>query len=111
MRLLPTLACSALALNVNAQRLQLENYSVGYRVFEIESTGGTLLTLGRFLQNPYSYHRYLDGISYTSVVGGGGATQRVPMLFLTAEFRKPTPTSRFWQNHTIQAGSVFSNQI
>ena len=110
MRFLLVLACSAGALNANAQRLQLRNYSAGYRIFEIESTGGTPLTLGRFLQDPYSYQKYLDGIAYTSISGGGGAIQMVPMLTLTAEFYKPAAASHFWRNHTIQAGLVLSNQ-
>lgn len=111
MRFLAVLLFSTWALHANAQGLRLKNYNVGYRVFEIQSIGGTPLTLGRFLQDPYTYQQYVDGIPYTSLAGGGGAIQRVPMYYLTAEFNKPTATSNFWRNHTVQAGVVLSKQI
>ena len=109
--LLALLACSVLALHATAQGLQLKNYSVGYRVFETESIGGTPLTLGRFLQDPYTYQQYLDGINYTMLSGGGGAYQWVPMRYLTVEFHKPAATSHFWRHHTVQTGLVISNKI
>lgn len=105
------LALLSLAHHAKAQRLALKNYSLGYRVFEVESVAGTPLTLGRFLQDPYSYYKYLDGIAYTKIAGGGGAIQRVPMLYFTAELHKPAAAARFWQKHTVQVGVVLSRQI
>ncbi len=109
--LLSLLACSVLALQATAQGLKLKNYGVGYRVFETESIGGTPLALGRFLQDPYTYQQYLDGIAYTSFGGGGRAIQRVPMLYLTAEFHKPAATSHFWRHYTVQAGLVLGRRM
>ncbi|OGX82314.1 hypothetical protein [Hymenobacter glacialis] len=109
--LLALFACSVLALPANAQGLKLKNYNIGYRLFEMESALGTPLSLGRFLQDPYTYQQFLDGIDYTRLSGGGGAYQWVPMLYLTAEFHRPAAASRFWRNHTVQAGLVLSNRI
>ncbi|WP_035561508.1 hypothetical protein [Hymenobacter sp. IS2118] len=109
--LLILLTCLALAPPAKAQGLQLKNYSLGYRVFEIESVGGTPLALGRFLQDPYTYQQFVEGIVYTSLGNGGGPIQRVPMRYLTAEFHKPAASSHFWRHYTVQTGLVLSRRM
>ncbi len=99
-----------LNININAQHLKIKNFSVGYRVFEIDAIGNNPTTIAPFLKNPSSYLNYINSIQYNSIYGSPGI-QRLHTYYINTELFKSSPSSRFWKKHTIQTGLLITNKL
>lgn len=97
--------------SLSAQHLQVKNHSFGFRMHGVEEIGGNPTTIGQFLKRPSLYQRYVSSLPYNSIGSGGLAMQQVPTLYLTTELWKPSSTSRFWREHSLQVGMLLSNRL
>lgn len=104
------LAVLGATVSAEAQRLEIRNYAVGSRVFEIQEMGGNPTTIARLLKRPDTYQKYLSSIPYNGLYGGL-AIQRHHLYYISAELAKPTATSPFWRKNTVQVGLFISNQL
>jgi hypothetical protein len=93
-----------------AQHFQLKNYGAGYRMFEINSVGNSPLTIAPFLKDPLPYQAYINSIQYNGLYGNPGI-EILRNYYLTAEWDKNSPESRFWKKHTIQLELLVSNRL
>jgi hypothetical protein len=94
---------------INAQKLKLENYSIGYKAFETKSYGTNPFSAAQYLEDPYSYINFINSIPYNGLNGSGGILNLKTFYFST-EWKFDTPDSRFWKKHTIQAGLLLTTK-
>lgn len=92
------------------QRLQIKNYGVAYRVFEMNSVGNNPTTISELLKDPVSYQNFLNTINYNSLYGNPGI-QQLHTFYFTVEWKVDSPLSLFWKKHTIQAGLLITNRV
>lgn len=98
-------------ITTNAQRLRIKNYSVGYRVFEIDGVGNNPLTIAPFLKNPWAYQTYINNqVQYNGIFGNPGV-QILRNYNISAEWYKNSTESRFWKKYTVQTGVFLSNRL
>jgi len=98
-----------LSASVHAQDFKIRNYSVGYRVFEINSVGNNPLTITHLLKDPGSYKNFIDKLSYNGLYGGGGF-QNVRHYYVNIELEK-NGQSRFWKKYSLQTGLFITNPL
>jgi hypothetical protein len=99
-----------LIIDVNAQHLKFKNYSVGYRVFEINAIGNNPITIARFLKDPVTYQNFINSIKYT-ILNGNPGIQRLHNYYINAELYKNSTSSGFWKRHTILTGLFISKKL
>jgi len=99
----------AITLHAGAQNLKIKNFSIGWRIFEINAVGNNPTTITPFLNEPVSYENYLRNIKYNSLFGNPGVLN-VQNFYINAEWYKIKPLSRFWKKYTLQAG-LLTNKI
>jgi hypothetical protein len=91
------------------QNLQIKNYSLSYRAFEMNSVGNNPTTIAPLLKDPVSYQNFLNTISYNSL-SGNPAIQNLHTLYFAVEWTKAPALSRFWKKYSIQTGMLITNK-
>jgi hypothetical protein len=94
---------------VFAQKLSVKNYSLSYRVFEMDGVGNNPTTIGPLLENPVSYKKFLDTLQYNSLWGHPGI-QNLHTFYFAVEWKKDPALSRFWKKYSIQTGILFTTK-
>jgi hypothetical protein len=92
-----------------AQKLRVRSYNVGFRIFELDAFGNNPTTLAPLLKNPQPYQEYINNFDWNSLHGNPGI-HVFKNFYLSAEFHKLSPESRFWKKHTLQAGLFISTK-
>ncbi len=95
---------------IHAQQKIIKNYSAGLRIFEYNMIGNNPTTLAPQLKDPVSYLYTLNNFSYNSL-HGNPAIAYMKNFYLNLEIRGRDSASRFWKNHSIQTGIVFTNKL
>jgi hypothetical protein len=95
---------------LHAQQKFIKNYSAGFRIFEYNMIGNNPTTLAPQLKDPVPYLYALNNFSYNSLYGNP-AIAYMKNFYLNLEMRGRDSASRFWKNHSIQAGIVFTNKL
>lgn len=101
------LLSTGLSYNLSAQPLKVRNYSLGYRIFEMEDFGNNPFNIAPILKDPQSYLNFLNSIRYNGY-SANPAPVRLETIYLNAELHKPSSSSRFWKKHSLQAGILFT---
>jgi hypothetical protein len=96
--------------HANAQKLRLKDYSVGYRIFEIDAVGNNPTTISPLLKEPVAYDNYFANIKYNSL-WGNPEILHLNTFYVNAEWYRHESASRFWKKHTIQAGLLLTSKI
>src|SRR5215213_6243215 len=94
----------------NAQKLTLKNYSIGYRIFELDAVGNNPTTIAPLLKEPIAYNNYLATIKYNSLFGNP-VILNLSTFYVNSEWYKPEYISRFWKKHSIQGGLLITSRI
>jgi hypothetical protein len=95
---------------VIGQKLQINNYSISYRLFEMNSVGNNPTTIPALLKDRYSYQNFLSTTNYNILYGNPGV-QQLHTIYFTAEWKVDSSLSLFWKKHTLQAGLLITNKI
>ena len=91
------------------QKIQVKNYSLSYRLFEMNSVGNNPTTIAPLLKDPVSYQNFLNTINYNSL-WGNPAIQTLHTLYFAAEWNKDPALSRFWKKYSIQTGLLITSK-
>jgi len=94
----------------NSQKPGIKNFSIGYRVFEINPAGNNPITIAPLLKDPVAYQNFLSTINYNNLYGNPGI-QQFHTFYLNTELQVDSAVSRFWKKHTLQAGIHFTNHL
>ncbi len=92
----------------NAQRLELKNISLGYKVFYINGAGNNPTTIAPIMKDPATYQNFLNSLNYNGFSGSPG-NQSLKTYYITTEIYKQGTDSRFWKKNTIQTGLLITN--
>ena len=87
----------------NSQKIEIKNFSIGYRVFEINPVGNSPVTITPLLKDPVAYQNFLKTINYNNLYGNP-SIQQLHTFYISTELQVDSPVSRFWKNYTLQAG-------
>lgn len=96
--------------SINRPRLKLKSYSIGYRIFELNTAVGEPRTLVPLMKNPVAYRNFINTLQHNSITGNGGYGA-FHNVFINAEVVKNSPESRFWKKHAVQSGVFISNRL
>ena len=91
----------------NSQKIEIKNFSIGYRVFEISPVGNNPITIVPLLKDPVAYQNFLRTINYNNLYGNPGI-QQLHTFYISTELQVDSPVSRFWKKHTLQTGIHFT---
>lgn len=98
------------SIKVKAQNWKVRNYSIGYRIFEINSIDNNPFSIAKLLKDPLTYQNYLSNIRYNSFYGNPQVVQ-LHTGYINIEWFKDASLSRFWKKYTIQTGLLATGGI
>jgi len=101
---------SILSASVKAQKWEIENYNVGYRISEVDAVGNNPTTIAWLLKKPEAYQRYLNTITYNSLFGNPEILL-YQTFYMNAEWHKKNASSRFWKKYRLQTGLLLTQRI
>lgn len=104
------LAISCFGVSVNAQSFKLKNFSIGYRIFEVNSVGNSPFTIAPLLKDPKTYERFFNSIKYNEIQGNPGVMS-LNTYYINAEWFRNSPLSSFWKKFTLQAGLLLTSPL
>ncbi len=95
---------------IHSQKLAIRNYSVGYRIFELNSFGNNPKTISPFLKDPVAYQNFINTIDHNGMRGNPGPLQ-FHTFYLNAELQGSQHRRRFWRKNTLQLGVLLTNKL
>jgi len=93
-----------------SQKPGIKNFSIGCRIFELNSVGNNPTTIAPQLKNPVAYQNFLSTINYNNLYGNPGI-QQLHTFYLSTELQVDSPVARFWKKHTLQAGIHVTSKL